>query len=97
VLTASLSQACSTTLGQWVTPLTCTAPVAGRSSVSSFAAPVRTYSCGCRVSDRLPTAAGIGHGLKRPRFILTRQRHAPPLRFAVCLRNQPRFAAASGS
>jgi hypothetical protein len=49
------------------------------------------------MADWLPAAARIRHRLKRACFILARQRHPTPLCFAVCLLNQPLFAAASGS
>src|SRR6266571_4611176 len=46
------NQACKTTFGQLVTPLTRTCPVAGWNSVISLAVPCRTYSCGNEQADR---------------------------------------------
>lgn len=38
---------------------------------------------------RRPPGAGIGHGLKRPHFVLTQHRYPARLRLAVRLLNQP--------
>src|SRR6266699_550178 len=93
------NHSCKTALGQVVTPLTRTFPVAGWNSVSNLAVPFLAYSWGCLPGSPvfLPMMPRRGDRLVGSGFILRPDGQSLLLRYGVGLLDEFFLAQASGS